>query len=186
MSQMTLAGNGLRGRVAKKSDDYVSKIMARRDGGQTLTHEAKVHKMALILSDEVNGIKRLGVGRVGPIQLKLRDQGNTRNRPVEGPDTPGHPHRGRAGGGPGPQLGVTSSRACWARGRVGGGGCASAGGKCSRGALAVGRWTRMPAVTSHHLAARRWASPTSTNTSPAKKFPRTYCTIRSTRGLSLC
>jgi len=91
MSQMTVAGNGLKGRVAKKSDDYVSQILNRREAGATLTHEAKVRKMALILQDEVNGIKRLGVGMVGPIQLKLRYQGITRNVLVEDPVTPGTP-----------------------------------------------------------------------------------------------
>lgn len=91
MSQMTLAGGGLRGRVAKKSDDYVSQIIDRREKGARLTHEAKVKKMALILQDETNGIKRLGVGMVGPIQLKLRYQGITRNVLVEDPVTPGTP-----------------------------------------------------------------------------------------------
>ena len=91
MTQMAVAGGGLRGRIAKKSDDYVASIIARRDGGQTLTHEAKVRKMALVLMDEVNGIKRLGVGMVGPIQLKLRYQGITRNVLVEDPVTPGTP-----------------------------------------------------------------------------------------------
>jgi hypothetical protein len=91
MSQMTLQGNGLRGRVAKKSDDYVSQILARREASGALSHEAKVRKMALILQDEANGIKRLGVGMVGPIQLKLRYQGITRNVLVEDPVTPGTP-----------------------------------------------------------------------------------------------
>jgi len=92
MSQMTLApGGGLGGRVAKKSDDYVASIIARREGGQALTHEAKVKKMALILSDETSGIKRLGVGMIGPIQLKLRYQGITRNVLIEDPVTPGTP-----------------------------------------------------------------------------------------------
>lgn len=91
MSQMALAGSGLRGRVAKKSDDYVASIIERREKGSTLTHEAKVRKMALVLQDEVNGIKRLGVGMVGPIQLKLRYQGITRNVLIEDPVTPGTP-----------------------------------------------------------------------------------------------
>lgn len=91
MSQMTLQGNGLRGRVAKKSDDYVGQILNRREASGPLSHEAKVRKMALILQDEVNGIKRLGVGMVGPIQLKLRYQGITRNVLVEDPVTPGTP-----------------------------------------------------------------------------------------------
>jgi hypothetical protein len=93
MSQMTLSPNGgLGGRVAKRSDDYVGQIMARREGGKgPLSHEAKIKKMALILSDESNGFRRLGVGMVGPIQLKLRYQGIVRNVLVEDPVTPGTP-----------------------------------------------------------------------------------------------
>jgi hypothetical protein len=90
MTQLALAGGGLR-RVARKSDDYVSSILARRETGQRLTHQAKVEKMALILSDDSNGIKRLGVGMIGPIQLKLRYQGITRNVLMEDPVTPGTP-----------------------------------------------------------------------------------------------
>lgn len=93
MSNLALAG-GLAPRTAKKSDDYVAEILRRRgsDGSQgRLTHEAKVKKMALILSDETNGIKRLGVGMVGPIQLKLRYQGIIRNVLMEDPVTPGTP-----------------------------------------------------------------------------------------------
>jgi len=90
---MTLAG-GLRPRVAKKSDDYVAEILRRRGSSPDearMTHEAKVKKLALILQDETNGIKRLGVGMVGPIQLKLRYQGITRNVLIEDPVTPGTP-----------------------------------------------------------------------------------------------
>lgn len=92
MSTPVLAA-GLRPKTAKKSDDYVAEILRRRgpDGESKLTHEAKVKKMALILKDEVNGIKRLGVGMVGPIQLKLRYQGIVRNVLVEDPVTPGTP-----------------------------------------------------------------------------------------------
>jgi hypothetical protein len=85
---------GLSPKVARKSDDYVSEILRRRggDGNESrLTHEAKVTKMALILQDETNGIRRLGVGMIGPIQLKLRYQGITRNVLVEDPVTPGTP-----------------------------------------------------------------------------------------------
>lgn len=92
-SSMTLAG-GLRPRVAKKSDDYVAEILRRRGSSpdeSRMTHEAKVKKLALILQDETNGIKRLGVGMVGPIQLKLRYQGITRNVLIEDPVTPGTP-----------------------------------------------------------------------------------------------
>jgi hypothetical protein len=78
---------------ARKSDDYVAEILKRRGGGDApgLTHEAKVKKMALILQDKTDGIRRLGVGMVGPIQLKLRYQGIVRNVLVEDPVTPGTP-----------------------------------------------------------------------------------------------
>ncbi len=85
---------GLYARTAKKSDDYVAEIMRRRGGdGSTprLTHEAKVTKMALILQDEANGIRRLGVGMVGPIMLKLRYEGIIRNVLIEDPIVPGTP-----------------------------------------------------------------------------------------------
>lgn len=95
MTTLQLAG-GLKPRVAKKSDDYVAEILARRGGdnaktASSLTHEAKVRKMALVLQDEVHGIQRLGVGMIGPIQLKLRYQGITRNVLLEDPVTPGTP-----------------------------------------------------------------------------------------------
>lgn len=78
-------------RIAKKSDDYVQNILARRENGGTLTHQAKTEKLALILQDGTNGIRRLGVGMIGPIQLKLRYQGITRNVLMEDPVTPGTP-----------------------------------------------------------------------------------------------
>lgn len=92
MSNLALAG-GLKPRVAKKSDDYVSEILRRRGnaGEAKMSTEAKMKKMALILSDEANGIRRLGVGMIGPIQLKLRYQGIVRNVLVEDPVTPGTP-----------------------------------------------------------------------------------------------
>jgi len=89
----TLAG-GLAPRTAKKSDDYVAEILKRRgqDGSKSaMTHDAKVRKMALILQDQADGIRRLGVGMIGPIQLKLRYQGIVRNVLVEDPVTPGTP-----------------------------------------------------------------------------------------------
>lgn len=88
------APSGLAPRTAKKSDDYVAEILRRRGGDDSksrLTHEAKVKKMALILQDQNDGIRRLGVGMIGPIQLKLRYQGITRNVLVEDPVTPGTP-----------------------------------------------------------------------------------------------
>lgn len=91
MSTLTHPG-GLR-RVARKSDDYVAEIIRRRGGDpeapSRLTHEQKVAKMGLVLQDEVSGIQRLGVGMIGPIQLKLRYQGITRNILIEDPVTPG-------------------------------------------------------------------------------------------------
>ena len=91
---MTALAGGLKPRTAKKSDDYVAEILRRRgqDGSKSaLTHDAKVRKMALILQDQVDGIRRLGVGMIGPIQLKLRYQGIVRNVLVEDPVTPGTP-----------------------------------------------------------------------------------------------
>jgi hypothetical protein len=80
-------------RTAKKSDDYVAEILARREsrGNQPLSFEAKRQRLQAVASDQVNGIKRLGVGMIGPIQLKLRYQGITRNVLVEDPCTPGTP-----------------------------------------------------------------------------------------------
>jgi hypothetical protein len=92
---MTGLAGGLVPRIAKKSDDYVHEIVARRGGedapASKLTFEQKQRKMALVLKDEVAGIKRLGVGMIGPIQLKLRYSGITRNVLVEDPITPGTP-----------------------------------------------------------------------------------------------
>lgn len=92
MSNLALAG-GLRPRVARKSDDYVAEILRRRGNGDApaLTHEQKIQRMALVLQDQVDGIRRLGVGMVGPIQLKLRYQGIVRNVLIEDPITPGTP-----------------------------------------------------------------------------------------------
>jgi hypothetical protein len=92
---LQLAG-GLRPRVAKKSDDYVAEILNRRGGdhtkqGSVMAHDQKVRKMALVLQDEIHGIRRLGVGMIGPIQLKLRYAGITRNVLMEDPVTPGTP-----------------------------------------------------------------------------------------------
>ncbi len=93
MSSSLMVSGSLRPKIAKKSDDYVAELLRRRgnDGQGGLTHEAKVRKLALVLSDETNGIKRLGVGMIGPIQLKLRYQGIVRNVLIEDPITPGTP-----------------------------------------------------------------------------------------------
>lgn len=90
MSGTALAG-GLAPRTAKKSDDYVAEILRRRGSANAPTQSDKVRKMALILQDQANGIRRLGVGMVGPIQLKLRYEGITRNVLLEDPITPGTP-----------------------------------------------------------------------------------------------
>ncbi|MFE6000288.1 HK97-fold major capsid protein [Streptomyces sp. NPDC056454] len=81
------------GVTAKKSDDYVAEIMARREakGGSPLSFQAKQQRLQTVASDTTNGITRLGVGMIGPIQLKLRYQGITRNVLVEDPCTPGTP-----------------------------------------------------------------------------------------------
>ncbi|MDQ1041387.1 hypothetical protein QFZ75_007889 [Streptomyces sp. V3I8] len=81
------------GVTAKKSDDYVSDIISRREsqGNAPLSTQAKMQRLQSVVSDQTNGIKRLGVGMIGPIQLKLRYQGITRNVLVEDPCTPGTP-----------------------------------------------------------------------------------------------
>jgi hypothetical protein len=93
VSNIALAAGGLKPRVAVKSDDYVAEILKRRGNAEApaMSHEAKVQKLALILRDEVNGLRRLGVGMIGPIQLKLRYQGLVRNVLLEDPITPGTP-----------------------------------------------------------------------------------------------
>jgi hypothetical protein len=105
MNQLVATGSSwLAPRVARKSDDYVNEIMRRRGVStpglagmaeaakkQTMTHEAKMRHLALVLRDQVNGIQRLGVGMIGPIQLMLRYQGITRNVLIEDPVTPGTP-----------------------------------------------------------------------------------------------
>jgi len=45
-------------------------------------------------------------------------------------------------------------------------------------------WIRIPAVFVHHAVAASCAAARVPKFSPAKKFPRTYCTTRSTFGLS--
>lgn len=91
MTVSTVAGLGHR-RVAVKSDDYVSAFQKKADASGNLPqmpHQAKQEKLALILSDKVNGFQRLGQGMIGPIQLKLRYQGLIRNVLLEDPIAPG-------------------------------------------------------------------------------------------------
>ena len=51
------------------------------------------------------------------------------------------------------------------------------------GGPAIVPWIRIPATSRHHASARACASARPVKCSPAKKFPRTYCTARSTLGL---
>jgi hypothetical protein len=81
-------------RTAVASDDYVE-IYKRRmaaDGSvPRLSRRDKQLRMQALLSDRVAGFERLGVGMIGPIQLKLRYQGMIRNVLIEDPITPGTP-----------------------------------------------------------------------------------------------
>jgi hypothetical protein len=54
----------------------------------------------------------------------------------------------------------------------------------SAGRAAMVPWMRAPATCWHHASAAAWASDSPVKCSPAKKFPRTYCTARSTLGFS--
>lgn len=85
-------GSGL-GRFAKSSEEYTREIVSaqKRMGGRKLSSREKVAALANILSDRQNGIHRLGASMIGPIQLKLRYQGLTRNVIDEDPLTPGVP-----------------------------------------------------------------------------------------------
>lgn len=92
MTIATAQGSGL-GRFAKASDEYVSQIVAARKrlAGRTPSTTEKKQKLASILSDNQNGMKRLGQSMIGPIQLKLRYQGITRNVLLEDALVPGVP-----------------------------------------------------------------------------------------------
>jgi len=84
-------------RVAKKSDDYVAEILRAQAklkearGTTVVSTREKQRRLAAILSDKENYMKRLGQGMIGPIQLKLRYQGMVRNVLLEDPLTPGIP-----------------------------------------------------------------------------------------------
>ena len=84
-------------RVAVGSDDYVEKILDAQGrleettGRRTASKEAKEARLSQILADRSNYMVRLGQGMIGPIQLKLRYQGLTRNVLLEDPLTPGVP-----------------------------------------------------------------------------------------------
>jgi hypothetical protein len=97
ISQNGVGADHLAPRVAKKSDDYVAGIveaqerLAAATGRKTATREEKQRRLAGILADKDNYMVRLGQGMIGPIQLKLRYQGMTRNVLLEDPLTPGVP-----------------------------------------------------------------------------------------------
>ncbi len=66
-------------RQAVASSDYE----ARLDGLPKLSKSEKVQKLAGILSDKGNALRRIGQGMVGPIQIRLRYEGIVRNILVE-------------------------------------------------------------------------------------------------------
>lgn len=82
---------------ARSSDEYVADILRAQaklkaaTGRTKATPDEKKRRLAAILSDKDNYMKRLGQGMVGPIQLKLRYQGLVRNVLLEDPLTPGIP-----------------------------------------------------------------------------------------------
>lgn len=84
-------------RVAKKSDDYVEEIiraqtrLKKASGTTKVSYREKQRRLAQILADKENYMRRLGQGMIGPIQLKLRYQGMVRNVLLEDPLTPGIP-----------------------------------------------------------------------------------------------
>lgn len=101
MTLPALAGQGLQPaalpymmRTATSSDDYAEKYRQRMaaDGSiPKLALAEKRRRMALLLLDKTAGFERLGVGMIGPIQLKLRYQGLIRNVLIEDPIVPGTP-----------------------------------------------------------------------------------------------
>lgn len=96
MSQLQL-NTDLMPRKAKVSDEYVADILKAQAKLKTATGRTKANplekkrRLAQILADKDNYMKRLGQGMIGPIQLKLRYQGMVRNVLLEDPLTPGIP-----------------------------------------------------------------------------------------------
>jgi hypothetical protein len=82
---------------ARSADEYVADILKAQaklkqaTGRTKATGEEKKRRLASILSDKDNYMRRLGQGMIGPIQLKLRYQGMIRNVLLEDPLTPGIP-----------------------------------------------------------------------------------------------
>lgn len=73
------------GRTARKSDSYVAALA----NAPRLSLEEKQAKIREVLADRRNGFVRLGQGMIGPVQLKLRYEGVTRNVLSEDPLEPG-------------------------------------------------------------------------------------------------
>jgi len=93
---MTTA-NALAPRQAKASEDYVNDILKAQSKLKTATGRTKAtaaekkRRLATVLADKDNYMRRLGQGMIGPVQLKLRYQGMVRNVLLEDPLTPGIP-----------------------------------------------------------------------------------------------
>ena len=85
------------GRRSRLSDEYVADIVRaqaklRQASGRSKASPAeKRARLGQIMADKDNYMVRLGQGMIGPIQLKLRYQGMTRNVLLEDPLTPGVP-----------------------------------------------------------------------------------------------
>ena len=66
-------------RQAVASADYEEKLKDMRK----LTRKEKVSSLEAILADKQNAMRRIGQGMIGPIQIRLRYEGITRNVLVE-------------------------------------------------------------------------------------------------------
>ena len=69
----------LTSRKAVSSADYEAKLA----NAPKLTKEAKAQKLQSILKDSSNAMRRIGQGMIGPIQIRLRYEGITRNVLIE-------------------------------------------------------------------------------------------------------
>lgn len=69
----------LTSRKAISSADYEAKLA----DAPKLTKEAKAQKLQSILKDSSNAMRRIGQGMIGPIQIRLRYEGITRNVLIE-------------------------------------------------------------------------------------------------------
>jgi hypothetical protein len=69
----------LTSRRAVSSADYEAKLA----NAPKLTKEAKAQKLQSILKDSSNAMRRIGQGMIGPIQIRLRYEGITRNVLIE-------------------------------------------------------------------------------------------------------